>query len=170
MADAITVNVPADPQAALSSTEENDEKTINVPYREAVGSLVFLAAVSRPDIAYSVNSVSKYLSDHNAAHWRAVKQIFAYLKGTSNYGIEYANGGSKAELIGFSDADYAENIETRRSRTGYVFCLANGAITWSSKRQRLVTLSTTESQYVAASTSAREVVWIRKLLSDIGCP
>ena len=88
----------------------------------------------------------------------------------SNYGIEYANGGSKAELIGFSDADYAGDIETRRSTTGYVFCLANGAVTWSSQGQWLVTMSTTEAEYVAALTAAREVFWIRKLLSDIGCP
>lgn len=170
MANAKTVSVPADPHAALSPTEENDGKLSNVPYREAVGSLVFLAAVSRPDIAFAVNSVSKYLSKHNAIHWRAVKRIFAYLQGTSDYGIKYGSGGSEAALIGFSDADYAGDIETRRSTTGYVFCLANGAVTWSSQRQRLVTLSTTEAEYVAASTAAREAVWIRKLLSDIGCP
>ena len=170
MADAKTVSVPADPHAALSPDEENDGKTSNVPYREAVGSLVFLAAVSRPDIAFSVNSVSKYLEKHNDTHWRAVKRIFAYLRGTIDYGIEYGSGGSTAELIGFSDADYAGDIEMRRSSTGYVFCLANGAVTWSSQRQRLVTLSTTEAEYVAASAAAREVVWIRRLLSDIGCP
>ena len=132
MADAKTVNMPADPHAALSPTEETDETKNNAPYREAVRSLVSLAAVSRPDIAHAVNSVSKYLSDHNATHWRVVKRIFTYLKGTSNYGIEYANSGSKAELIGFSDANYAGDIEARRSTTGYVFCLANGVVTRSS--------------------------------------
>ena len=170
MADAKTVSVPADPHAALSPTEEDEKESNNVPYREAVGSLVFLAAVSRPDIAFAVNSVSKYLSKHNATHWRAVKRIFAYLQGTIDYGIKYVSGGSEAMLIGFSDADYAGDVETRRSTTGYVFCLSNGAVTWSSQRQRLVTLSTTEAEYVAASTAAREVVWLRRLLSDIGCP
>jgi len=129
MANAKTVSVPADPHAALSPTEEDDRKLSNVPYRKAVGSLVFLAAVSRPDIAFAVNSVSKYLSKHNATHWRAVKRIFAYLQGTSDYGIKYGSGGSEAALIGFSDADYAGDIETRRSTTGYVFCFANGAVT-----------------------------------------
>jgi len=131
MANAKTVSVLADPHAALSPTEQDDEKLSNMPYREAVGSLVFLATVSRPDIAFAVNAVSK----HNAIHWRTVKRIFAYLKGMINYGIEYASGGSEAELIDFSDADYARDIETRRSTTGYVFCLANGAVTWSSQRQ-----------------------------------
>lgn len=82
----------------------------------------------------------------------------------------YRNGGSNFELIGYSDADYAGDIETRRSTTGYVFCLANGAVTWSSQRQKMVTLSTTEAEYVAASTAVRETIWLRKLLSDIGCP
>ena len=170
MADGKTVSVPADPHAALAPVREYEGSTRIVPYREAIGSLVFLAAVSRPDIAYAVNSVSKYVNGYDDTHWRAVKRIFAYLKGTINYGIEYQSGGSEAKLIGFSDADYAGDIETRRSTTGYVLCLANGAVMRSSQRQRLVTLSTTEAEYVAASTAARDLIWIRKLLSDIGCP
>lgn len=170
MIDAKVVSVPADPHVTLSSSEIDDEKSNNVPYREAVGSLVFLASVSRPDIAYAVNVVSRYLNNHNVEHWRAVKRIFSYLKGTAEYGIKYVGGGSKSELVGFSDADYAGDIETRRSTTGYVFCLTNGAVSWSSQRQKLVTLSTTEAEYVAASAAARESIWLRKLLSDIGCP
>ena len=80
------------------------------------------------------------------------------------------SGGGKSELIGFSDADYAGDIETRRSTTGYVFYLANGAVSWSSQRQKLVTLSTNEAEYLAASVATRELVWLRKLLKDIGCP
>ncbi|XP_046142162.1 secreted RxLR effector protein 161-like [Osmia bicornis bicornis] len=133
MANGKAVSVPPDPHAALLPTGEDDRKLSNVPYREAVGLLVFLAAVSRPDIAFAVNSVSKYLGNHNETHWRAVKRIFAYLQGTIDYGIKYESGGSEAMLIGFSDADYAGDIETRRSTTGYVFCLAGGAVTWSSQ-------------------------------------
>ena len=170
MSEARALCVPADPNVILSPFESEDRESSSVPYREAVGSLVFLASVSRPDIAFAVNSVSRFLSKHNAEHWRAVKRIFAYLGGTVDYGIEYRDGGSEPELIGFSDADYAGDIETRRSTTGYVFCLANGAITWSSQRQKLVTLSTTEAEYVAASAATRESIWLRKLLFGIGCP
>ena len=127
MIDAKVVSVPADPHVVLSPSEIDDEKS-NAPYREAVGSLVFLASISRPDIAYAVNPVSKYLNNHNVEHWRAVKRIFSYLKGTAEYGIKYVGGGSKSELVGFCDADYAGDIETRRSTTGYVFCLTNGAV------------------------------------------
>ncbi|XP_046737529.1 secreted RxLR effector protein 161-like [Diprion similis] len=155
----------------IQSDRDNMSANIMKPASFAkVGSLVFLATVSRPDIAFAVNAVSKYLSKHNTTHWRAVKRIFAYLKGTIKYGIEYASGGSKAELIGFSHADYAGDIETRRSTTGYFFCFANGAVTWLSQRQRPVTLSTTKAEYVAASTAAREALWIKKLLSVIRCP
>lgn len=78
--------------------------------------------------------------------------------GTKDYGIEYCDGGSVFNLEGYSDADYAGDIETRRSTTGYVFKLANGPVTWSSQRQKLVTLSTTESEYVAAAAAAKEAI------------
>lgn len=170
MQDAKPLSMPADPHVKLSAYEEGDEELSKVPYREAIGSLVFLSSVSRPDIAYAVNTVSRFTNKHTVEHWKAVKRIFAYLIGTINHGIEYRSGGRDSELVGYSDADFAGDPETRRSTTGYVFFLANGAITWSSRRQKLVTLSTTEAEYVAASTATRELVWLQKLLSDIGCP
>jgi hypothetical protein len=138
--EAKAVSIPADPNIILSPSEISDRETNNVPYREAVGSLLFISTVSRPDIAYAVNSVSRFLNRHNHEHWWAVKRIFAYLVGTSNYGIEYVSSDSKSGLIGFSDADYAGDTETRRSITGYVFCLSEGAVSWLSQRQKLVTL------------------------------
>lgn len=134
---------------------------------------MFLAIVLCPDIAYSVNSVSKYLSKHNDAHWRAVKRILAgsaYLAGTVEYGIEFRGGKSALKLIGYSDADFASDMETRRSTTGYLFELASGPITWCSQRQRLVTTSTMESEYVVASAAAREAIWLRRFIKDIGHP
>lgn len=169
MCDAKIVSVPADPHTTLYPLDKNDEQSGSVPYREAVGSLVFLATVTRPDIAFAVNAVSKFLNNHGPEHWRAVKRIFAYLKGTIDYGIEYRSGGSESELIGFSDSDYANDIETRRSTTGYICFLSNGPITWSAQRQKMVTLSTTESEYVAASAATKEIMWIRTLLDDVGC-
>lgn len=168
MHNAKVVSVPADPHTILYPVEA-DEKKVIVPYREAVGNLVFVSSVSRPDITYAVNSVSKYLNNHNNAHWHAVLRIFAYLKETLDYKIEYKSG-NEPKLLGFSDADYAGDVETRRSTTGYLFCLANGPITWSSQRQKIVTLSTTEAEYVAAAAAAaKEAMWLRKLLRDLDC-
>ncbi|CAD7077956.1 unnamed protein product [Hermetia illucens] len=81
----------------------------------------------------------------------------------------YKSGGSNSKLQGFSDSDYASDTETRRSTTGYAFCLSNGIVTWSSQRQKLVTLSTTDAEYVAAAAAAKEAIWLRKLLNDLGC-
>jgi transposase InsO family protein len=167
MSEAKKASVPIDPNVVLYPVLENDKKVENVPYREAVGSLMFLAVVSRPDIAFAVNTVSKFLNNHNDEHWRAVKRIISYVSGTIEYGIEYFCSEKACELIGYSDADYANDIETRRSTTGYLFELANGPVTWCSQRQKLVTLSTTESEYVAASVASREAIWLRKLLKDI---
>lgn len=169
MIDARTVSVPADPHSYLQPANGEQDCKLKVPFREAVGSLTFLTVVSRPDIAFAVNVVSRYLRNHDNSHWEAVKRIIRYLKGTTNVGIKYKSDGNVLKLSGYSDADFANGVETRRSTTGYVFTLAGGPVTWSSQRQKLVTLSTTEAEYVASASAAKEAIWLRKLLSDIGC-
>lgn len=169
MNDAKTVSIPADPHAMLSSIDGNESEIPNVPYREAVGSLMFLAMISRPDIAFAVNALSRYLNKYNQYHWNAAKRVFRYLKETAELGIMYKSGRNDFILEGYSDADFAGDIETRRSTTGYVFMLANGPVTWTSQRQQSVTLSTTEAEYVAAAAAAKETMWLRKLMNDIGC-
>lgn len=125
------MSVPADSCATLYPVDAN-ESVSDVPYREAVGSLMFLSILSRPHIAFAVNNASKFLNKHDLGHWRAIKKIFAYLVDTAGLGIKYLRGGSQSILVGFSDMDYAGDMETRRSTTGYIFSLVNGPITWSS--------------------------------------
>ncbi|KMQ88959.1 putative retrotransposon, partial [Lasius niger] len=168
MKNAKEVSVPADPHTVLYPVVEYREKDCKVPYRKAVGSLMFLAIVSRPDIAYAVNNVSKFLNNYDISHWQAVKRIISYLTDTIGQGIEYRGDGGKCELMGFSDADYAGDIGTRRSTTGYAFLMANGLVSWSSQRQKLVSMSTTESEYIATSTASREATWVRSFLYGIG--
>lgn len=156
---------PADPNADLMRIET--DINFEGPYRECVGSLMFAAIVSRPDIAYSVGVASRFLNNPTVAQWNAVKRIIRYLKNTANYGIEYLRQ-PEYNLNGFCDADYASDKETRRSTTGYVFKASGGPITWSSKRQSGVTLSTTEAEYVAACQATKEAVWLRQLLNNIG--
>ena len=168
MDDAKAVSVPADPHVALEPVKKDEESENSSPYREAVGSLMFLSVVSRPDISYAVNSVARFLENHNETHWRAVKRVFAYLNGTRDLGIVYRNEGKDSSLVGYSDADYAGDLETRHSTTSYAFNFANCLVTWSSQRQKEVTLSTTESKYVYAATAAKENIWIRNLLKDLG--
>ena len=135
----------------------------SVPYREAVGSLLYLATCTRPDISYAVSVVSQSLSKPTRTHWEKVKRIFRYLKGTSELGILYKHGLNSDRLIAYSDADYAGDIVTRRSTSGFVCMFMGGPVSWSSQRQRSVALSTTESEYIAASEAAKEIVWFARL-------
>jgi len=94
--------------------------------------------------------------------------VFRYLKGTIDMGILYDGSVKNACLQGYSDADYAGDLDTRRSTSGYLFLLANGAVTWGSSRQRTVSLSTTEAEYIAACESVKEGIWLTQLMNDIG--
>ena len=154
----------------LEPAAEGVDVKIDVPYRSAVGSLNFLAVLTLADIAFAVSMVSKFLNRYSLAHWNAVKHIIAYINTTRDFGIVYKSGGSNAALVGYSDADFANDTETRRSIMGYAYFLSNTSVTWTSSRQRLVTLSTTESEYVAASSAAREAAWLKQLLSDLSHP
>lgn len=170
MEDAKTVSTPADIHVHLSLDSNNGTKIREkqkVPYREAVGSLMFAAIVSRPDIAFSVGVASRYLDKYDETHWNAIKRIFKYLKETDHYGIMYTKNNAPNILKGYSDSDFASDTDTRRSTTGYIFKLSNGPVTWNSQRQSTVSLSTTEAEYIAASCAAREAVWIRQLLRDV---
>lgn len=157
------ISTPADNNVVLGKSRKKENEPY--PYRQAVGSLMFAAIVSRPDISYAVGVVSRYLENPGPAHIGAVKRIMRYLKDTSDYGIEY--GGSLMKLKGFTDSDYARDVDTRRSTTGYVFMLNNGVITWKSYLQKTVAISTAEAEYMAASDGVKEAVWLRQLLTDI---
>ncbi|KAK9681226.1 Tc5 transposase DNA-binding domain [Popillia japonica] len=133
---------PSDPSQRLSVRMCNTDEVIeNVPYQEAVGSLLYLAQGTRPDIAHAVNDVSRFNSNHGKAHWQAVKRIFRYLKGTVNLKLRY---DSNKELIGYSDADWASDVDKRRSCTGYVFAMSGGAISWSTEKKYGIPKSTLE--------------------------
>lgn len=170
MQDANTVAVPAEPGIYLKSLEDMNSCDKSKPYREAVGSLIFLATVSRPDIAYAVNQVSRFLNNWTEEHWKAVKRILRYLKGTMDYKIVYSKSApaSEVKVCGFSDADYAGCVETRKSTSGYVFVCASSPITWASQRQSVVAQSTTEAEYIALAFGTKEALWIKYFLDELG--
>lgn len=141
---------------------------LRYPYSSLVGGLLYLAVTVRPDISYAVGVLSKYMSCPTMSHWNAAKGVLRYLAGTRRVGITY--GAVPAVLHGFCDADYAGDVDTRRSTTGFVYTIAGGAVCWSSKRQPTVAASTTEAEYMAASAAAKEALWLRKLLADLGEP
>jgi hypothetical protein len=158
-------SVPADPGTHLIKPAEGSPTDAAFPYREAVGCLLYLALVSRPDISFSVGQVARFIENHNSSHIKAVRHIISYLRGTPNHGIFYT-GTSETSPVGYSDADYAGCNDTRKSTTGSVFLFHGGPIAWCSRRQSCVATSTTEAEYVAASETAKEAVWIRRILPE----
>lgn len=137
-------------------------------YRQLVGSLIYLT-VTRPDIAYAVHVVSQFMSAPRTSHYSAVLHILRYVRGTLLHGLHFS-ADSSLLLTGFSDADWAGDPTDRRSITGYCFFLGDSLISWRSKKQTVVSRSSTESEYRALADSTSELLWIRWLLSDLGVP
>ena len=158
--------LPLSPSVELSANVGDPLDTSTYPFRELVGSLMHLSITVRPDISYAVGALSRYLTSPTMVHWQAAKGVLRYLVGTTDYGITY--GLNSSGLVGYCDADYAGDIDTRRSTSGYVFMLHGGAISWQSKRQQTVAASTTEAEYMAAGAAVKEGLWLRKLFMDFG--
>ncbi|KAK2452968.1 putative mitochondrial protein [Trifolium repens] len=146
------------------SKNENGKATDASEYKQMMGCLMYLLA-SRPDLAFSVCLVARYMDRPTEIHVAAVKRIMRYLKGTLSYGMLYkADDNKNLCLIGWSDSDYAGDLDDRKSTTGYLYMLGSGAISWSSKKQPIVTLSTTEAEFVAAASCACQGIWLRNVL------
>ena len=127
-------------------TQEEEEDMSRVPYASAVGSLMYEMVCTRPDIAHAMGILSRFMSNLGKEHWTAVKWFFIYLRGTSYYGLCYQGRPGLERVLdirGFFYADWAGDLDQRRSTSGYVFSLFGGAFSWMSKRQSIVALSTT---------------------------
>eukprot|EP00253_Pinus_taeda_P025349 PITA_25349 len=132
-------------------------------YKSIVGSLMYLTA-TRPDIMFAVSLISTFMERPKEAHWQAEKRILRYVKGTKKFGILY-NVSEHSDLVGYTDSDWARSVDDQKSTSGYVFHMGLGAISWASKKQSIVALSTAEAEYVAAACQA---VWMRRMLRSLG--
>jgi hypothetical protein len=137
-----------------------------VPYASAVGSLIFVMVCTRPDIAQVVGAASRYMTNPSIEHWNTIKRILRYIKGTLNVALCY--GGSEFTVRGYVNSDFAGDLEKRKFTTGYVFIIAGGAVSWVSKLQTVVALSTTEAEYMAATQACKEAIWMKKLMEELG--
>ncbi len=166
-----SVATPADNSTKLIKNDGSMECVDQKLYQSAVGSLLYLSMWSRPDITYAVHHVAKFSSQPTKEHWTAVKRIMRYLQGTINYGLCYTKGGSVdgeiGNILGYSDADWAGDVNDRKSTSGYLFQVCNGTVSWRSKKQTCVALSTAEAEYMALSSAAQEAVWLRNLSADL---
>ena len=135
------------------------------PYASAVGSLMYAILCTRPDIYYVVGMVSRFQSNPGPNHWTAVKNILKYLRRTRNYMLVFS--GIDLKMIGYTDSDFQEDRDSRRSTSGSVFTLNGGSVVWRSIKQSCITDSTMEAEYVAACEAAKEAVRLRKFLTDL---
>lgn len=162
--------MPFDPHTPLSS-DQSPQDTSDItfmrdkPYRPALGGLMYASVGTRPDITYAVSQLARFAQNPGVAHWNALKRVYQYLKGTTDMWLRLGGADNEELPDGFSDADGMSNVD-RHAISGYVF-LMGGAVSWSSKRQDIVSLSTTEAEYVALTHAAKEAIWLRNLLAEI---
>ncbi len=122
--------------------------------------------MTRPDILFAVGQAARFIEDHDPSHHQAVRRIISYLRGTRTHGLSF--GGSPTTIaVGYTDADWAGCLESRRSTTGSIFLSNGGPVAWCSKRQSCVAQSTVEAEYIAASETAKEAVWIQRILPEL---
>jgi hypothetical protein len=161
------VATPFDAGTKLIKSKEDDDSCNKVKYQSAVGSLLFLSNRTRPDISYAVGVTARFSANPSVVHWSAVKRIMRYLNGSIDLGLLYVREEGTGKLVGYSDADWAGDLDDRKSTSGYVFQLSGSAITWRSKKQTVVALSTAEAEYIALASAAQEAVWLKRLISDL---
>jgi hypothetical protein len=142
-----------------------------VPYASEVGSLMYAMVYTRPYITHAVGVLSRYMSKPGKENWKVVKRVFRYLCGTASYGLCYQGRlvlDRVVDIHVFVDADWAGDLDRRRSTSGYVFNLFGGEISWMRKRQVVVALSTIEAEYMEATHAIKEAVWLQRFCSSIG--
>ena len=163
------ISTPMDPNVKLSTSQNPSTATEfavmhHIPYREAVGALMYAMLGMPPDISFMTTTVAKFSNNPRLPHWEAVKRVYRYLNGTKDLRLTF--GGETKVLMGYADAD-GSMAEDHRAISGYAFLIDGGAVSWSTKKQEIVSLSTTESEYIAATHAAKEALWLRSLITQV---
>lgn len=154
------------PMESFDFNENNcDTNVNNCQYQKLIGSLMYLAVLTRPDISFSVSFLSKFNNCNNSYHWKCAKRVLRYLKGTKNYVIKFTK--DDINLLGYVDADWGSDKADRKSYTGYIFKLSGGPISWKSSKQKTVALSSTEAEYMALSDASKEAIYLRNLVYEL---
>lgn len=171
MEECNSVNTPLDPNQKLSEelcpkTDAEKREMAKVPYQEAIGCIMYAAQISRPDVCFAVSVLSRYNNNYGRAHWAAVKRVFRYLKGTIDYKLIFSSKQND-EMVGYCDADWASDLDKRRSTTGYVFLSQGAAISWTCRRQPTIALSSTEAEFMSMVAAIQEALWLKRFETEI---
>ena len=153
--DGKEVETPMAVSTELLETETSETK-LQQPFQELIGSLLYLANNSRPDICFVVNKLSQCITKMNSTHLNAAKRVLRYLKGTEMYKLKYRTGEGKLKVVCYCDSDFAGDTISRKSTSGCVLVLNNSPISWFSRKQKCIALSTCEAEFVACCEAAKE--------------
>ncbi|KAH9468629.1 hypothetical protein Pst134EA_033370 [Puccinia striiformis f. sp. tritici] len=165
------VDTPMVPNTRLVVATEHEQlefRRLNINYRRAIGSINYLAVSTRPDIAFAVSQLSQHLENPGIRHWRAFLHLLRYISGTKSAGIRV--GGGKPGLSVYTDADWANCLNTRRSYSGYIVKWGDSVISWKSRKQSSISSSTTEAEYRALYEGVQEAIWLQRLFASLGYP
>lgn len=165
--DVTPCRTPIASDEELGPRQDGELKT-DENYLQAIGPLLYLATSSRPDISFAVGMLARYNSDPGAKHWNAVIRVFRYLKGTKSFGLEIKRNTRAEVMEAFSDADYAGDHDTRKSTSGCIIHVYGNSVIWLSRRQKSITRSTQEAEYIAASVTTQQLIYVKALLQQLG--
>jgi len=165
-----SAKTPIEPGLKLSkcdsySNESEIEEMKNVPYRQLVGSLMYIALATRPDIMYAVSKLAQFVSKPSRIHWMQAKRVLRYLYTTKNKTLTYSRGNDEIEI--FTDADWAADIDDRHSYSGMVVFIGRNAVIWKSNKQKSISTSTMEAEYVALENAVKEAIWINMMYKEL---
>ncbi|KAG5879631.1 hypothetical protein JTB14_011528 [Gonioctena quinquepunctata] len=166
MSDCKPSPTPMDCGAKPQAARAEDEKTVKTEYQSKIGSLLYLAAGTRPDIMFAVNALSQFSSNPTKVHLNMVNHIFRDLKGLARKTLVYMKT-DEVEIFMYTDASYASTIDDRKSQSGFIGFYGKAAVTWTSKKQKSVALSSTEAEYIALSLTCRQVMCMSYLVKDL---
>ncbi|MBW0507580.1 hypothetical protein O181_047295 [Austropuccinia psidii MF-1] len=152
----------------LKELEAVDEPVDVTGYQQVIGSLNYLAQHTRPDILFTVNSLSRYSTHPSERHWVALKHLLRYLKGTSQLCMYYSRDGYEKGLVGWADAYYANDRCNQKSISGNLLAYHGNPVSWTSKKQSVVAQSTTEAEFISMNLCAKQIRWMTFLLTDLG--
>ena len=164
--DAKLSNIPLDQWYMKTRDHDQTPMPQSERYQQLIGALLYLAVNTRPDIVASVTILSQHNKAPTTADWSEAKRVARYLHGTKDAELRLGKKGSAPTLVGYADADWAENRFDRKSNSGYVFRQFGSPISWACRKQSCVSLSSTEAEYIALAEASQEGIWIRRLLED----
>ncbi|CAG7823373.1 unnamed protein product [Allacma fusca] len=168
MVNCKSVGIPLQLYRELTPDPSGEAHDPALPFQEIVGALLFVTRCCRPDVSYAVNKLSRFFQNYEKKHMDAAKEVLRYLRATKDMGIRYFLSQRENKLVGYCDADYGTDKVERKSTTGVIFTFNGSPLTWLSRKQTIIALSTTEAEYVAAATACKEGIWVRNILEDIG--